>query len=216
VLLAATLIVTWFFRSIANGVATSLTFDLLKTGQADLGSSVRTATVRMPSIWVAGLIAGVLVALGFVALVVPGIILNVMFALIIPVIVIEKAGPLQSLGRSRQLVGHRWGKTFGLLLVLGLIVGVLGYILGLVSGLFGAAHTLVNDVLNSVFLPLSPIGMTIYYYSMTSRLEGERRPQSVPIVAAGYCPSCGQAFEAGQRFCIRCGYDLGSRVQPSQ
>jgi hypothetical protein len=90
-------------------------------------------------------------------------------------------------------------------------------VFSVVSGLFGSAHTFVNSLLGGLVLPLYPIALTLHYYSMKARAEFRPPPpMPVPIVAAGYCPSCGQAFEAGQRFCARCGYDLGSRVQPSQ
>jgi predicted amidophosphoribosyltransferase len=30
------------------------------------------------------------------------------------------------------------------------------------------------------------------------------------------CPSCGQAYEAGDRFCVRCGYELPQAVATSE
>ena len=50
--------------------------------------------------------------MGLIALIVPGIILAIVFSLALPVLLIEKKGVLESMGRSHALVGHRWLKTF--------------------------------------------------------------------------------------------------------
>src|SRR4029077_1546410 len=47
---------------------------------------------------------------GTLLLVIPGICLTVMWSVCVPVIVIERTGPLAALGRSRQLIrGPGWG-----------------------------------------------------------------------------------------------------------
>ena len=50
---------------------------------------------------VAGLLAGICIALGFVLLIVPGLVLLTIWAVIAPVIVIERTGALEAFGRSR-------------------------------------------------------------------------------------------------------------------
>jgi uncharacterized membrane protein len=76
---------------------------------------------------------------GFAALIllVPGLIIMTMFYVASPICVVERLGPLQSLGRSSDLTkGHRW-KIFGLaiLLVLGLVITsvAIGALLGLLG-----------------------------------------------------------------------------------
>ena len=58
---------------------------------------------------VAGLLAGLGIAIGFVLLVIPGLFLLTIWAVIGPVIVVEGTGALDSFGRSRALVrGYGW------------------------------------------------------------------------------------------------------------
>lgn len=65
------------------------------------------------------------VFLGSILLLVPGLILLAMWYVTVPACVVEKTGPIRSLGRSRQLTkGYRW-KLFGLFL-LTMILGLLG------------------------------------------------------------------------------------------
>src|SRR5690348_11683927 len=113
-------VVTVVFFPIAQGSAIKMASEQIEKGQADLGETIRYATSRLLSIWGLGIIVGLIVTLGFIALVVPGVILTIMFLLAFPVLLIEKKGIVDSMGRSRQLVSNRWLKTFVVFLVLGI------------------------------------------------------------------------------------------------
>lgn len=73
------------------------------------------------------------VGIGFVLLVIPGIILLLMWAVAVPVLVIEGTGVFASFGRSAELTkGARW-KILGLFLVLIVIYWLLTVVLGLIG-----------------------------------------------------------------------------------
>src|SRR5215203_1867566 len=77
-----------------------------------------------PFIWplfLAGLLAGLGIAIGLILLIVPG--------LIAPAIVLEGTGVGGAFGRSRELVrGHGW-QVFGIIVVLGIVQVVVGILL---------------------------------------------------------------------------------------
>src|SRR5271170_1070715 len=106
----------------------------IRDGRADL-SLRETVSAATPYIWsVAGasILAGIAIAVGLVLLIVPGLWLITIWAVIIPVIVIERSGALASFGRSRQLVrGHGW-HVFGTLVVVFIILIVVDLILGII------------------------------------------------------------------------------------
>src|ERR1700745_444775 len=65
----------------------------------------------------AGILAGIGIAIGFVLLIVPGLILLTWWCLIAPVIVLERKKVGESFGRSRELVrGHAW-TVFGIIII---------------------------------------------------------------------------------------------------
>jgi hypothetical protein len=70
---------------------------------------------------------------GFLLLVVPGIIVMLMWIVAVPVAVVERAGVTASFGRSRALTRDRRWRIFGTLFVAGLIIaaveGMIGFIL---------------------------------------------------------------------------------------
>ena len=156
----------------------------IRDGRVDLslGETVSAAT---PYIWAvagASILAGLAIAVGLLLLIVPGLWLITIWAVIIPVIVIERAGALDSFGRSRRLVkGHGW-HVFGTLVLVFIIQIVVSIVLSLIflklpmvwrSGL----STFISGVLISPFIALV---VTLIYY----RLVGAAGPGAAGDAAA--------------------------------
>ena len=143
----------------------------VRDGRADLsfGETVSAAT---PYIWpVAGasILAGIAITIGLILLIVPGLFLITIWAVIVPVIVIERSGALASFGRSHQLVrGHGW-HVFGTLVLVFLILIVVDILLGLV---FSALPTLWRTGLSTVvsgtvIAPFLALVVTLIYYRLS-------------------------------------------------
>jgi len=197
---------------VAEGTAIKMAADAIEEKPVALGTCVRFALSKLVWLWALSLVVGVVVVLGFVALIVPGIILAIMLCLALPALLLENAGIFGSLSRSRELVGHRWGKTFATFLVLGLIVLVVSVIIALVSGLFGDAGPVVSGFLSAFYEPLFPIALTVYFFSNRARMMP---PHQAGQATAGYgptpqpgmkfCPNCGAQLPATVTFCANCG-----------
>ena len=69
------------------------------------------------SIFVLGIITTILIMVGFIAFIIPGIYLMVVLSLSIPILFFEGNGIFESIGRSFKLVKGKWWSTFGLLIV---------------------------------------------------------------------------------------------------
>ena len=206
-----TAIVTWVFFPVAIGSAVKLASEQIEKERADFEASVRFAISKLIWIWVVGIVAGIIVCLGLIALIVPGIILAIMFSLVLPVVIIESPGVLESLGRSRKLVSRRWLKTLALIIVFGIIIGIASAIVGAISGPFGNASTVVSSILSAFYLPVIPIALTVYYYSNGARIAPPQLSQAAvapsPTVRAGmkFCPNCGTQLASTATFCTKCG-----------
>jgi predicted outer membrane lipoprotein len=129
----------------------------------------------------AGLLAGIAIFFGFILLIVPGLFLLTIFAVVAPVVVLERPGVSAALSRSRELVrGHGW-QVFLVILVLFFLQIVLG---GIVGAIFvGIADNLVGrgiaDLIVRVFVsPLSALAAAIMYFEL-KRLHGE------PVLGGG-------------------------------
>jgi hypothetical protein len=79
---------------------------------------------KLPALILLGLIYGLVLVIGFILIIVPGIYLYVALSVVAPVLIVEGKGAFDALGRSQELVKGRWWATFAALL-LGVIVVVL-------------------------------------------------------------------------------------------
>lgn len=97
-------------NTIAEGVVVKYASVFLEKGEAKLREAFNFTLSKLASLLAAGAITAILVVIGLILFVVPGIIMAIMFALVVPVIMIEQMGALESLSRSRGLVSKRWEK----------------------------------------------------------------------------------------------------------
>jgi TRAP-type C4-dicarboxylate transport system permease large subunit len=162
-------IVTWVVSITVTGIMVKFASDTLEKGHASLRESLDIVLSRLASLLGANIVSGILVGLGLFLFFVPGIILGIMFSLVVPVIMIEQKWCFESLGRSKKLVSRRWGKTFVLLIMVGIMVGIVGGIASLLTTSLGAASTFVASLTTAFIAPISPIAITFLYYSMVAR-----------------------------------------------
>lgn len=162
-------IVGWIANSFTTGITVKFTSDILESGQANLQKSFHFTLTKVLYLLAASIITGILMVLGFIALIIPGIILALMFSLVNPAIMLEGTGILGSLYRSRVLVSNRWLKTLGLLFVVGIIVAMVNGVAVLIAGQFGLVAPLISGILTAFIVPIVPIATTLYYYSMKAR-----------------------------------------------
>lgn len=122
------------------------------------------------------IIAAICVALGLIALVVPGLILMTMWAVAIPAATIEQAGVGASLSRSSALTRERRWRVFGAVLVAGIITIVVSIIAASIAGAIAGAHsflfTVVIWALSAVSQAFSACVSATLYYFLRREKEG--------------------------------------------
>lgn len=153
----------------------------------DIGSLFRAASPFIGKLLGAGILAGIAITIGLIAFIAPGLYLLTIWAVIVPVIVLERAGVFESFGRSRELVkGYGW-PVLGILvclfviqLVLGLVIDAIVY--GILSNLVGY---LIGDLISRTLIaPLSALAAAVIYFEL-KRLHGE----TVPGLEAATAPA---------------------------
>ena len=168
-------IIDGLVNAIRDGAAVKLTSDYLTSLSCDFQVALSFVAPKVISIIVATIVSSVIIFLGFLFLVVPGIIAMIMLALIIPVIVLENKGAFDALGRSKALVNRRWLKTFGVLLLNGIIIlFVRAFSDTLLVPFDERISTILSEVIVSLIAPITTISTTLLYYSM---LFKEKAPQ---------------------------------------
>ncbi|MCA3720881.1 glycerophosphoryl diester phosphodiesterase membrane domain-containing protein [Phenylobacterium sp.] len=120
----------------------------------DFAPAVQAALPRLPNVILTTLALLFLVLLGFVALILPGIVILLMLCVALPAFIPEDLSPIAALKRSRELTrGNRW-RLLGLVLLNGLILIGVGVVvslpLGLASTLPGPAGGVFSIISSAV------------------------------------------------------------------
>jgi uncharacterized protein YybS (DUF2232 family) len=163
-------------------MAIKCTSDILEKGSSTIQEGFSFAVSKLVSLVGVSIISGILIIVGLFLFYVPGIIFMIMFSLAVPVVVIERKGVFESLGRSRKLVSHRWGKTFVLLLIIGMVLVAVSWISTVVTNPFGNARWIVGSVITAFVTPIFPIATTFLYYSMIAREALRLPPPPLPFL----------------------------------
>lgn len=125
---------------------------------------------------VLSLLIGLIVMVGLVLLVVPGIIFMVWFSLAAYVLLLENSSIIDSLKKSREYVRGRWWPVFGKILMMILFSILAGFALGLIAGIVVGilgiqnASNLIGQLVSFV---VTPVCMA-YIYFMYQDLKGGR------------------------------------------
>jgi len=152
----------------------------VRDGRVDMsiGDTVSAATPYLGSVVLASLLAGIAIAIGLLLIIVPGLYLMTIWAVIVPVIVIEGSGALASFGRSQQLVRGRGWHVFATLVLVYVILLVVNLVLGLI---FSALPHVLGSGLSSIIsgtliAPFLALVVTLVYY----RLSGDEQVPTPP------------------------------------
>ena len=145
----------------------------VRDGRADLtiAETLRRVQPRLLTLLGAGILAGLGVALGFVALIVPGLILLTWWSLLVPAIVLEGRSVTQAFGRSRELVrGNGWN-VFGVIVLTLVILIAAAIVMSLaLFWLPDSFQSYVENVIsNTVVSPFIAIAWTLMYYALGRR-----------------------------------------------
>jgi hypothetical protein len=122
------------------------------------------------------------VALGFAALVLPAIWIGVALSVSTAALVLERRAPTAAMRRSIELVRGNWWRSFGALLLVGLLYAVLVALVSVVAGVAidatddsgtGATIRTVADAAGTTLtLPLASAVTTLLFFDLRARKEG--------------------------------------------
>jgi hypothetical protein len=163
--------------------ALSYTFLRIYRGEAvnpqETANAVRDNIV---AIVVFAVIAAVLTAIGFILLIIPGVLAIIVFSLGPPAILNERINGISAISRSIQLMSGNWGTALGVVLV-GFLINIgASVVLGgiAVPGAlaypsfsdFSAIRALVQITASAVVAPVIPGLATALYFEFRGRNEG--------------------------------------------
>ncbi len=103
--------------------------DLRQAGAAAAGDSLRRGLKSLPKVFLVSLMYSVAAIAGYMLCIVPGVILGVMFALVVPVAIAEGRGPVESFKRSADLTNGYRGLIFLTYFLWLIATAVIGFVI---------------------------------------------------------------------------------------
>jgi hypothetical protein len=185
--LAGTLLST-FISFLAATLATGACFKAISDAylghEPNSNDSLSFAGRRLGSLVWVSFLGSLIVGVGFLLLIVPGIYLAVAFSVAVPVLLMESYKGKSALGRSRDLVRGRWWPVLGTIVLGFVLQAIVGAIVqGILQGILltGAgdslfATTIVVGISNAIAAiittPLQAALITVLYFDLRVRKEG--------------------------------------------
>lgn len=201
---AVQLVVTTFYQGMVVNLVNDVQDGRRDNSVEDLFRAV--APVALALI-LAGLLRGFGTVIGFILLIVPGLFLLTIWSVIAPAIVLERAGVIESFGRSRALVKGSGWPVFGVIVIVFLIVAVVSLILGLIGAALGDAGTVIADfIASTATAPIAALVAAVLYFQLRAArgeagasdvVGGDRgqaaAPDQAPAPPGQATPAPGQA-----------------------
>jgi hypothetical protein len=165
-----------------TGMVVELVSDI-QDGRRDhsAGELLRAATPVLGQLILVGIVAGVGIVIGFVLIIVPGLILITIWSVAAPVVVLERPGVFAALSRSRELVrGNGW-QVFGVIFVLFFLVIIVSAAIEVAADSAGTGAGIVARVIVGILTgPISALAAAVLYFDLRAA-SGERVAADGPV-----------------------------------
>lgn len=161
-------VVFWALSILYQGMVVKLVQDV-QDGRRDhtVGELLQSVEPVFWPLVAVSILFGIGIGIGFVLLIVPGLILLTIWSVVAPVTVLERPGVFAAFGRSRELVrGNGWN-VFGVIVLVFLAVAVISIAAGLIaSGLGSVGRSLVQWAVNAALAPIPALGASVLYFTL--------------------------------------------------
>jgi hypothetical protein len=137
----------------------------------DIETSYRFGLRKIGSVILVGLLVGLAVGIGFILLIIPGVIALVFFSVSIPALVIENRRGTEAMSRSWNLVSGSFWHAFGLILVAALITALVGGLLSALGGDSWLTVWIFSAIGQIVTMPFAAIVSVLLYLDLRARKE---------------------------------------------
>jgi hypothetical protein len=138
----------------------------------DVSASYSYALSRLWGLIGLAILIGIVVGIGFILLIIPGIIFLVFLSVAIPAFVVERLGVTAAMSRSWNLVRNYWWHALGVIAVTYIITWVVGAILGAIGGSSLVGIWLTSAIAQIITAPFMALVLVLLYVDLRARHEG--------------------------------------------
>jgi len=178
--------------TVMYGAVIHMTCLTLADRPAGVGAAIGKGFARFFPLFIAYILLSILVTIGLIFLIAPGLWILAIYALVLPAIVAENKGPFAGMGRSAALTkGYRWKVLGASILLFVLIIAVsfvTQFIIGIVAAVGGAgdisATLIVTVTVTSLIQIVIYLYMLIFYTTLYHQIRTAKEGTSADEIAA--------------------------------
>jgi hypothetical protein len=139
--------------------------------EVDVKGSYQYAFSRLWGLIGLALLIAIVVGVGLLLLIIPGIIFAVFLAVAVPAFIIERLGVTASMSRSWQLVSGSWWHVLLVIFVAGLIASVINQILTAIGGHTFIGVWIMSTIAQIITAPFVALVGVVLYVDLRARHE---------------------------------------------
>lgn len=173
----------WIVQLVATAVYTGFVVKLVqdaRDGVRDSSASelIGAAMPALGALIINGILYGIGVGIGFILIIIPGLILMTLWSVGQPSIVVEGRGPIEAFGRSYRLVKGQGWTVFGILVCVFLIMIVAAIIAGAIGAAIGGAvgAIIVSILIMLFFMPVQALVAGVLFFELGGGEEAAATP----------------------------------------
>jgi hypothetical protein len=140
--------------------------------EVDVKASYSYAFSRLLPLLGLAILVGIVVALGFVLLIIPGIIFAVFLSMAVPAFVVERLGVTAAMSRSWNLVKGNWWHTLGVIVVAWVLSYIVTAILDALGGSSFIGVWIASAIGQIITAPFQALVAVVLYVDLRARHEG--------------------------------------------
>jgi L-cystine uptake protein TcyP (sodium:dicarboxylate symporter family) len=170
--LAGTGLIGWVIQQVLLGALTRGAAGSLIGRAVDVGASYRYALSRLGGLIILALLYAIIVAVGFILLIIPGIIFGVFLAVAMPAFIVERKSASEALSRSWNLVSGSFWHTLGVIVVAFILAGIVNGVISALGGSTFIGSWLMSAVAQVITAPFVALVGVVLYVDLRVRREG--------------------------------------------
>lgn len=137
----------------------------------DVEASYRWGLKRFGSVILVGLLVGLVVGIGFILLIIPGIIFLTLLSVSIPALVIENRRGTDAMKRSWDLAKEHFWHVLGVVVVAAIITGVVSSVIGSFGGSNWFLAWIFSAIAQIITSPFAALVSVLLYLDLRARKE---------------------------------------------
>jgi hypothetical protein len=171
-LFALTGLIAAMIQQLLTGALTRGAAGSLVGRPVDVGDSYRVAFRRLGGLILLAFLIAVVVGVGLILLIIPGLIFSVFLSMAVPAFIVERKGATDAMSRSWNLVSGSFWHVLGVIVVAAILAGIVNSAISAIGGDNFVTSWIFTALAQIITAPFVALVGVVLYVDLRARREG--------------------------------------------